>query len=63
MWTISDAEASIWIALVVIAVALMLMLLAKRQGENVYPKMRRAGQDNTQITVPQRATSLATESQ
>jgi hypothetical protein len=63
MWRMSNAGAVIFIALVVIAVALMLMLLAKRQGENVYPKMRYAGQDNTQITVPQRATSQATESQ
>src|SRR5258708_35009339 len=63
MWSMSPVQVVIFIAVVVIAVALMLMLLAKRQGENVYPKMRYAGQDNTKIAAPLSATTQASEIQ
>lgn len=63
MWCMSNAQAVIFVALLVIAVAVMLLLLAKRQGEKAYPKMRYAGQDNTQIAAPLSATTQASEIQ
>jgi lipopolysaccharide/colanic/teichoic acid biosynthesis glycosyltransferase len=67
MWRMWNAQAVIFVALLVMAVAvmlmLMLMLLAKRQGETVYPKMRYAGQGNIKIAAPLSATTQASEIQ